>query len=138
MFLSCVLAIADTFRDSLIAMKLQKDTTLRAESGRHWAVISESRTTFNREQLEATELLKISKQDVLAYFDANIAKGSPGRRLLLCRVYCSAHASKMEKEAKSTMKAAIKEFGEAEVEHVPDVETWRSIVAQRSCYPTLV
>ena len=65
-------------------------------------------------------------------------KGSPGRRLLLCRVYCSAHASKMEKEAKSTMKAAIKEFGEDEVEHVPDVETWRSVVAQRFCYPTTV
>lgn len=117
-------------------MKLQKDTTLQAESGRHWLTIIESHGTFNREQLEAAELLKITKEDVLVYFDENIAKGGRGRRLLLCRVYCSGHASKMEKEAKSTLKAAIKEFGEAEVEHVPDVETWRSTVAQRECYPT--
>lgn len=128
----------DTFRDSLIAMKLQKDTTLRAESGRHWAVISEGRETFNREQLEAAELMKITKEDVLAYFDSKIAKGSEGRRLLMCRVYCSAHATEMEKEAELTMAAAIKDFGKAEVEHVPDVETWRASVAQRPCYPTTV
>ena len=122
----------------MIAIKLQKDTTLRAESGRHWAVISESRETFNREQLEAAELLKITKEDVLAYFDAKIAKGSEERRLLVCRVYCSAHADEMDNEAESTIEAAVKEFGEAEVERVADVETWRATVAQRSCYPTTV
>jgi secreted Zn-dependent insulinase-like peptidase len=109
------------------------------KQGRHWAVISEGRSTFNREQLEAVELQKLTKEEVLAFFDANIAKGAPGRRLLICRVYCAAHASKMEKEAKATMKAAVKEFGEIEVEQVPDVETWRAnVVEGRPCFPTTV
>ena len=94
-----------TFRDSLIAAKLQKDTTLRSESSRHWYVIAEGRTAFNRHLAEAAELQKLTLQDVLRFFDAHIAKGSEGRRLLLCRVYCSAHAAddNLEKECGSTI-----------------------------------
>ena len=80
----------------------------------------------------------VSQEDVLEFFDSHIAKGSPQRRMLLCRVYCAAHVSKMEKEAKSTMKAAAKEFGEAEVEHVPDCESWREGVSGRDLFSTTV
>ena len=74
----------------------------------------------------------------MEFFDSYIAKGSPHRRMLLCRVYCAAHVSKMEKEAKSTMKAAVKDFGEAEVEHVLSCESWREGVAGRAQFPTTV
>jgi hypothetical protein len=45
----------ESFKESLVLSKLQKDTTLRSETARHWLVLQEDRAPlhFNRERAEA-------------------------------------------------------------------------------------
>eukprot|EP01047_Picozoa_sp_COSAG01_P066972 COSAG01_NODE_9357_length_2470_cov_675.651202_4_plen_67_part_00 len=45
----------ESFKESLVLSKLQKDTTLRSETSRHWLVLQEDRAPlhFNRERAEA-------------------------------------------------------------------------------------
>ena len=138
----------DQFRDSLIASKLQKDTTLRSESARHWSVLAEGRDHFARAKAEAEALQSLTLDDCLGVFDRMIAKGGAERACLLSRVYGGAHreGNLLQKETLSTLAKARKACGGKEgqgassVEAVEDLEAWRAMLVQgkRECYPSLV
>ena len=128
----------EQFRESLIAAKQSKDTTLCAETARHWSVLAEGRTHFNRAKEEAEALEGIKIEDCLEVFDRMIAKGAPERALLVSCVYGSAHRKLLKKETVAAVAKAKKELGVDAVEFVEDLETWRQNSRGRACYPSTV
>jgi len=78
--------------DALIDNKLEKHKNLREESSFYWSEIQFGTLKFDRKEIEVAELRKLTKQDLIYFFDNYIKLGSPGRRKLTVQVYGSSHS----------------------------------------------
>uniref|UniRef100_A0A914XIB4 Insulin-degrading enzyme n=1 Tax=Plectus sambesii TaxID=2011161 RepID=A0A914XIB4_9BILA len=86
--------------EALATKRLEKPKKLTAQAGRYWSEIGCRMYHFNREEEEVADLRKISKEDLLAYFDRVIAMNAPERKKLTVMVY--SHTCKRDPDAIQT------------------------------------
>jgi len=65
---------------------------LREESHFYWREIQDGTLKFDRKKIEVDVLRKLTKQELIDFFDNYIKLGSPGRRKLTVQVYGSSHS----------------------------------------------
>ena len=56
--------------EELVKSKLERPKTLRQLAARHWAEIERGTLLFDRQEREAAALRTLTKQDVMAFFQA--------------------------------------------------------------------
>jgi insulysin len=78
--------------DALIDNKLEKHKNLQEQSSFYWSEIELGTLKFDRKEIEVAELRKLTKQDLIYFFDNYIKHGCPGRRKLTVQVYGSSHS----------------------------------------------
>jgi len=78
--------------DALIDVKLEKHKNLREQSRFYWREIEDGTLKFDRKKIEADVLRKLTKQDLIFFFNNYIKLGCPGRRKLTVQVYGSSHS----------------------------------------------
>lgn len=105
--------------EALASQRLEKPKKLKQRARIFWSEIQSQQFDFQREVAEVELLRKLSKEDLLKYWDAHIAKGAPLRRKLVTQVYSSA----VEKARASEAKKEEKE--EEKKEEIGDVGEWR-------------
>eukprot|EP01018_Ginkgo_biloba_P032600 Gb_24525 [translate_table: standard] len=79
--------------DALIDIKLEKHKNLWEESHFYWREIKDGTLKFDRREVEVTVLRKLTKQDLLEFFDQHIKQSAPKRRKLSLQVYGSSHSA---------------------------------------------
>ncbi|ERN04132.1 hypothetical protein AMTR_s00077p00061270 [Amborella trichopoda] len=60
----------ENYRSGLIAKKLEKDPSLSYETDHYWGQIFDRRYLFNMSKMEAEELKRIEKEDVIEWYNA--------------------------------------------------------------------
>lgn len=102
---------------SIIENKLEPDKKLSSEVNRNWAEISNGRLQFDRPQLEAAELMKIKKSDVLRWWDDVVVSGG-GR--VLCEIVPQQGGTVKAKtgEAAKVVKAEKADLGIGDIDDV--------------------
>uniref|UniRef100_A0A7S2PDI3 Coenzyme PQQ synthesis protein F-like C-terminal lobe domain-containing protein n=2 Tax=Leptocylindrus danicus TaxID=163516 RepID=A0A7S2PDI3_9STRA len=106
-------AFISRFRERLVAMGeeefqsntsavveefLEKNKNLAEESSKYWNVINNKSYLFRRFQLLAAEIEKLSKAQILQFFDRYIAKDGVERKKISVQVFGSNHLEKMGEE----------------------------------------
>uniref|UniRef100_A0A0D6QRY2 Insulin-degrading enzyme-like 1, peroxisomal n=1 Tax=Araucaria cunninghamii TaxID=56994 RepID=A0A0D6QRY2_ARACU len=86
--------------NALIDMKLEKHKNLREETQFYWSEIDDGTLKFDRKEVEVAVLRKLTKEDLLNFFNNHIKLGAPGRRKMSFQVYGSSHVAEY-KSAKS-------------------------------------
>ncbi|KAK0408203.1 hypothetical protein QR680_003829 [Steinernema hermaphroditum] len=82
--------------NALANRRLEKPKTLRALSNRYWHEIEGRQYSFNRSEIEVEDLRKITKDELLKFYDDKIMADSDKRQKLSVRV-------------RSTVKGAVPE-----------------------------
>lgn len=106
-------AFISRFRERLVAMSdkeyksnasavieefLEKNKNLAEESSKYWNVINNKSYLFRRFQLLAAEIEKLSKTQLLQFFDRYIAKDGAQRKKINVQVFGSSHLERMSEE----------------------------------------
>ncbi|KAH3744611.1 insulin-degrading enzyme [Pelomyxa schiedti] len=73
----------NTYRDSLIAKKLQKDLSLLRLNDKHWNEVIRKRYQFDKLQKEAAELTKVTKDMVIEFYSQHIVDKTKRRKLVV-------------------------------------------------------
>ncbi|KAK0408400.1 hypothetical protein QR680_003933 [Steinernema hermaphroditum] len=108
--------------NALANRRLEKPKTLRALSNRYWHEIEGRQYSFNRSEIEVEDLRKITKDELLKFYDDKIMADSDKRQKLSVRV-------------RSTVKGAVPEDnGKTVTEErggtaVKDIERFKSLLA---------
>ncbi|VDM13167.1 unnamed protein product [Wuchereria bancrofti] len=96
----------DEFLDNVEALatkRLEKPKTMKAQAGRYWAEVDIGFYLFERNDIEVPILRKLTKADVIEYFDKHFAVNSSERRKLCAMVYANTETedtvSKRERDA---------------------------------------
>jgi insulysin len=76
---------------------LEKNKNLGEESSKHWGVISNRSYHFTRLQEIAEEVITLTKNDVMRFFDRHVLAESPYRRKLSVQIFGTAHDELLEK-----------------------------------------
>uniref|UniRef100_A0A0R3RZQ2 Insulin-degrading enzyme n=1 Tax=Elaeophora elaphi TaxID=1147741 RepID=A0A0R3RZQ2_9BILA len=82
----------DEFLDNVEALatkRLEKPKTMKAQAGRYWAEVDSGFYLFERNDIEVPILRKLTKADVIEYFDKHFAVNSPERRKFCTMVYAN-------------------------------------------------
>ena len=91
----------DEIRTSLIAKKLSKENDLLQETGKHWNEIEAKAYMFGRKHEVAKELEAITKDELLAFYDAHFAPGN--RRTLVVMTHSTTHPINPDPESVITV-----------------------------------
>uniref|UniRef100_A0A8R1TWN1 Insulin-degrading enzyme n=2 Tax=Onchocerca TaxID=6281 RepID=A0A8R1TWN1_ONCVO len=75
--------------EALATKRLEKPKTLKAQAGRFWAEIDSGFYLFERDNIEVPILRKLTKTDVIKYFDKHFAANCSERRKLCTIVYAN-------------------------------------------------
>ncbi|VDO42777.1 unnamed protein product [Onchocerca flexuosa] len=75
--------------EALATKRLEKPKTLKAQAGRFWAEIDNGFYLFERDNIEVPILRKLTKADVIKYFDKHFAANCSERRKLCTIVYAN-------------------------------------------------
>lgn len=86
---------------ALVLKKTDPDKKLASEATRNWNEIATGRLQFDRRQKEAQTLLKITKKDVLEYWDEIVLGIKGGRRMLVSEVIPNSGDASSRTPAKS-------------------------------------
>nr|GMD41758.1 insulin-degrading enzyme-like 1, peroxisomal [Ipomoea batatas] len=78
---------------ALIDMKLEKHKNLREESRFYWREIFDGTLKFDRREHEVEALKKLTKKDLIEFFDEHIKAGAPLKKSLSVQVYGSSHSA---------------------------------------------
>ncbi|XXQ37960.1 Insulin-degrading enzyme [Plasmodiophora brassicae] len=81
----------DANRDAVVARRLEKDKTLSDETKRIWSQIHRHRYEFSARSLEADEISKLSRADILSFFDEYIAESAVSKRMYTSLVFGTEH-----------------------------------------------
>jgi insulysin len=73
-------------RQALADKRLEKPKKLSSRTEKFWSEITSQQFNFERDEVEVEELGKITRDDLLAFYDRHIAKESPERRKLCSHV----------------------------------------------------
>ncbi|KAJ8437038.1 hypothetical protein Cgig2_025885 [Carnegiea gigantea] len=95
----------DEFKKSvhaLIDMKLEKHKNLREESRFYWKEIADGTFKFDRKEAEVAALQKLTKQQLINFFDEFVKVGAAKRKTLSIRVYGCSHLLEYEADKTST------------------------------------
>jgi insulysin len=76
---------------------LEKNKNLGEESSKHWGVITNRSYHFTRLQEIAEEVISLTKNDVMRFFDRHVLAESPYRRKLSVQIFGTAHDELLEK-----------------------------------------
>ncbi|CAG9536896.1 unnamed protein product [Cercopithifilaria johnstoni] len=82
----------DEFLDNVEALatkRLEKPKTMKAQASRYWAEVDSGFYLFERNDIEVPILRRLTKADVIEYFDKHFAANSPERRKLCAMVYAN-------------------------------------------------
>lgn len=79
--------------NALIEMKLEKHKNLREESSYFWREIEDGTLKFDRKDYEVTELNRLTKADLIQFFDEHIKAGGPQKKALSVQVYATSHST---------------------------------------------
>ena len=93
----------DSHVKALSAEFLEKNKNLAEESSRYWSVICNGSYLFQRYQLLAKEIQKLSHSRVVRFFDKFLAKDGDSRKKLSVHIY----GNKFVEESKSTVDGAV-------------------------------
>ncbi|BGP38162.1 metalloprotease [Rhodotorula kratochvilovae] len=72
----------DKEKESLAAKKLEKPKSLGQETGRYWQEIETGELDFHHRERQAALIRKVTKPDLVAFFDQFISPSSPSRTKL--------------------------------------------------------
>eukprot|EP00640_Fibrocapsa_japonica_P000489 CAMPEP_0113948168 /NCGR_PEP_ID=MMETSP1339-20121228/68882_1 /TAXON_ID=94617 /ORGANISM="Fibrocapsa japonica" /LENGTH=1055 /DNA_ID=CAMNT_0000955109 /DNA_START=417 /DNA_END=3580 /DNA_ORIENTATION=+ /assembly_acc=CAM_ASM_000762 len=72
--------------NAVVLQKLEKDTRLNEETGRHWAEISTRKYNFERWPKEARVTSALTQAQLVAFVDRHFTLGSPDRRKLAVHI----------------------------------------------------
>uniref|UniRef100_A0A7S4MAX7 Coenzyme PQQ synthesis protein F-like C-terminal lobe domain-containing protein n=1 Tax=Prymnesium polylepis TaxID=72548 RepID=A0A7S4MAX7_9EUKA len=75
------------YRESIAAQFENVDTRLDLQAGRLWQECSIRRYDFQRPWSNAAKMRAVTREQLLAFFDAHVADGSPTRRRLSTHVF---------------------------------------------------
>ncbi|CAM6083277.1 unnamed protein product [Calypogeia fissa] len=78
-----------SYKEALIADKMERDHSLIDETDRYWEQIWEKRYLFEARKLEAMEVQGIQKRDVIDWFSHYVNLGSPSERKLSIHIWGS-------------------------------------------------
>lgn len=111
------------YANSIAAELLEADKTLGQETNRYWREISNEYYVFDRAQREVKELLTLTQQDLLAFFDKYISPESTQRRKISIQIWPSAKSiqtaddmAKIKQDKADDLKAAALDKVEAKPE----------------------
>ena len=79
-------AEVNVYAKALLLKKTEPDKNLATEASRNWNEIATGRYEFDRRQREADTLLRLTKEDILDYFDKYILDSGDGHRMLISEV----------------------------------------------------
>ncbi|TKR69955.1 hypothetical protein L596_022038 [Steinernema carpocapsae] len=108
--------------NALATRRLEKPKTLRALSNRYWHEIESKQYSFARAEVEVDDLRKISKDDLLQFYDDKIMAGSDKRQKLSVRIRSSV---KEPTDVDGAHKPAEEEFGGV---RVTDIERFKALL----------
>uniref|UniRef100_A0A1I7ZZB9 Insulin-degrading enzyme n=1 Tax=Steinernema glaseri TaxID=37863 RepID=A0A1I7ZZB9_9BILA len=111
--------------NALANRRLEKPKTLRALSNRYWREIEARLYSFNRSDVEVQDLRKITKEELLKFYDEKIMAGSDKRQKLSIRVRSTVKGEVPEENGKV---ASEKQDGIV----VKDIERFKALL---SIYP---
>ncbi|XP_012466863.1 insulin-degrading enzyme-like 1, peroxisomal isoform X4 [Gossypium raimondii] len=77
--------------NALINMKLEKHKNLSEESQFYWTEIISGAPKFDRREAEVDALKKLTRQELIYFFDENLKVGATRKKTLSVRVYGSQH-----------------------------------------------
>eukprot|EP00484_Ammonia_sp_Unknown_P002445 CAMPEP_0197074844 /NCGR_PEP_ID=MMETSP1384-20130603/211309_1 /TAXON_ID=29189 /ORGANISM="Ammonia sp." /LENGTH=1070 /DNA_ID=CAMNT_0042513685 /DNA_START=164 /DNA_END=3375 /DNA_ORIENTATION=+ len=92
----------DTFalnKKSVINNLLEKPKTIHEQNSRYWREITSSRYQFQRRENLAKEIEKVSKEDVLKFYDEFIVQNSEARTKFTVHCYGNQHPMEVNQEA---------------------------------------
>ncbi|EFO20407.1 insulin-degrading enzyme [Loa loa] len=75
--------------EALATKRLEKPKTMKAQAGRYWAEVDSRFYLFERDDIEVPILRKLTKANVIEYFDKHFAVNSLERRKLCAVVYAN-------------------------------------------------
>ena len=74
----------ETNKRGLIAKRLEKPKKLAGRAGKYWSEIVSQQYNFNRDEIETEDLRKITKDNILEFFDTYIDSKSSVRKKIVC------------------------------------------------------
>ncbi|CAK9155607.1 unnamed protein product [Ilex paraguariensis] len=92
---------SDEFKSNvtaLIDMKLEKHKNLREESSFYWHEIFDGTLKFDRRECEVAALKKLTREELIDFFNEYIKVGAPRKKSLSVHVYASSHSSEYRAE----------------------------------------
>uniref|UniRef100_A0A915PZQ4 Insulin-degrading enzyme n=1 Tax=Setaria digitata TaxID=48799 RepID=A0A915PZQ4_9BILA len=95
----------DEFLDNVEALatkRLEKPKTMKAQAGRYWTEVDSGFYLFERDHVEVPILRKLTKADVIEYFDKHFAVSSLERRKLCTMVYANTETEESIAKRKQT------------------------------------
>ncbi|VBB33449.1 unnamed protein product, partial [Acanthocheilonema viteae] len=121
----------DEFLDNVEALatkRLEKPKTMKAQASRYWAEVDNGFYLFERNDIEVPILRKLTKADVIEYFDKHFAVNSSERRKLCTMVYANTETDE------TVSKRECDAFGDAiqSPERINDIRLFKS---RLSLYP---
>ncbi|VDN07645.1 unnamed protein product [Thelazia callipaeda] len=134
-FRSDLEAMSDNeFQDNVEALatkRLEKPKTLKAQADRYWTEVDNGFYLFQRDGIEIPILRKLTKADVIKYFDQHFAVGSSEKRKLSAMVYAN-HENEETVNKKEQIKSGASGDAKQTVERINDVKAFKS---RLSLYP---
>jgi insulysin len=89
----------ENHRKSVVDTKLETPKTLRQESAIYWNEICQATYDFGRDAEDAAVLAKLTKEDLITYWNDHLDSNAPGRRKLSSQTFAAHHTlpDKLEK-----------------------------------------
>ncbi|KAJ7532538.1 hypothetical protein O6H91_13G008200 [Diphasiastrum complanatum] len=113
-----------SYRDALIAEKLEKDHSLLDETDSYWGQILDRRYLFDARKLEAASLRDLQRKDVLDWYNHFLNGDSKFRRRLIIHVWgCKMH----QETVNDVEKLGIDSFEHAAVQEIVDIQKFKSV-----------
>ncbi|CAN6454673.1 unnamed protein product [Victoria cruziana] len=82
--------------NALIEMKLEKHKNLRDESLFYWLEIEDGTFIFDRKEAEVAALRKLTRNDLIEFFDTYVRVRSPQRKKLSVQVFGGRHSAEYD------------------------------------------
>lgn len=88
----------DRHREALASRKLEKPKRMATRTYMYWSEISSKQFNFDRVDVEVEELRRLTKQDILDFYDQHVKQDGPLRRKLSSHVQSTLKSEKEEEQ----------------------------------------